>query len=454
MTDLPDLYTVRAMAVVAGEVSTPMPEDRTLRVVRRVLNLPPFVRRPLATVLRVTPIATAQLIAFMVSPEIRANPWSLYAKLRRKRPVLRVPPGIWLVSKHQDVAALARDQRLGVDEHKSKWPPSKEPGAFSEGIGKSMLFLDPPDHERLRRLVARSFTPRRVEELRPRVEALTGERLDKLAAAGRGDLMSELAYPLPIDVICEMLGVPQSDRHLFPPWARALAARLDVSPFRTPEIERAGDRAATDLSDYLDGLLADASKRVAGGLIGALADQEEEAEHLSHDEVIATCALLLIAGYETTANLIGNGTLALLSNPAQLDALRTGTVTPESAVDELLRYDAPVQMTQRIALEDIHLHDHTIEKGDEIVLLLGAANRDPDEFADPDTLNLGRQPNHHLAFSYGIHACLGASLARLEAGIVLQQLVRRFPTLRLDGTPKWRETFVLRGLQSLPLAWD
>ncbi|HZN13143.1 MAG TPA: cytochrome P450 [Acidimicrobiales bacterium] len=442
------------MTATDTTVTAPGDDERMFQIVRRVLNLPSLVRRPLASSLRLVPVPTARLLAFMVSPEIRANPWSLYAKLRRKRPVMRIPPGIWLVARHDDAARLARDPRLGVDEHKSKWPPTQSLGPFSDVMGHSMLFIDPPDHDRLRRLVARSFTPKRVEELRPRVKELGARRIDALTPLGRADVLAELAYPLPVDVICEMLGVPEHDRDLFPGWARTLAARLDISPFRTPEIERAGDEAAAELSAYLDGLITDPSKRVAGGLIDALVASEESGDRLTHQEVISTCGLLLIAGYETTANLIGNGLLALLGSPAQLAALRAGDVTAESAVEELLRHDGPVQMTQRIALEDIEVGGQQIEKGDVVILLLSAANRDPAVFAEPDALRLDRDPNPHLAFSYGIHACLGASLARLEAAEVLRELVDRFPNLRLDGKPKFRNTFVLRGLESLPLAWD
>jgi cytochrome P450 len=453
MTEMVEIGTVRPMT--ATEVETPArpADDRMLRTVSKVLNLPPLVRRPLANALRAVPLATTQILAFMVSPEIRAEPWALYARLRTKYPVRRIPPGIWLIAGHADVATLARDPRLGVDERKSRFADDVLAGGpFNDLLGGSMLFLDPPDHDRLRRLVARAFTPRRVEELRGRVEELAARRIDAFAARGGGDLLVELAYPLPIDVICEMLGVPEADRHRFPPWARAQAARMDISPFRTPEINHNGDQAAAELTAYLDGLLTDPTKRLPGGVIEALAESEDAGDRLTHQEVISTCALVLIAGYETTANLIGNGVLALLRNPDQLAALRTGEVTAESAVEELLRHDGPVQMTQRIPLEDIDVRGHHIQKGDEVILLLSAANRDPDVFADPERLDLGRDPNHHLAFSYGIHACLGASLARLEAAVALRQLVDRFPHLRLDGQPQWRNTFVLRGLQSLPVS--
>ena len=439
-----------------SDVATAPPQDdRMLRIIRSAMTLSPRVRRPLASTLRLVPLVTPQMVAFMVSPEVRSEPWNLYRALRNRYPIRRVPPGLWLVSRHADAAALARHPRLSVDESNSNLFPDTPPsGPFSDFVEGIMLFADPPDHDRLRRLVARAFTPRRVEELRPRIEALTAQRLDAIEARGKVELLADLAYPLPIDVICEMLGVPEADRHLFPGWARALASRFDIEPLRTPEINRAGDQAAQELTDHLDGLITDASRRTPGGLIDALVSIGEEGDSLTRREVITTCGLLLIAGHETTANLIANGLLALLRQPDALAALRSGDVPMERAVEELLRHDGPVQMVQRVALEDLEVRGTIIPAGHLIVLLLGAANRDPEVFHDPERLDLSRSPNPHLAFSSGIHACLGASLARLEAAVVLRQLLDRFPRLRLDGRPQWRETFVLRGLKSLPLAWD
>jgi cytochrome P450 len=274
-----------------------------------------------------------------------------------------------------------------------------------------------------------------------------------MAAHDGGDLLTELAYPLPVDVICEMLGVPEADRDRFPAWANALAARLDIEPLRTAEINRRGDEAAAELQTYLGELIADPSRREAGGLIDALVTSEEAGDRLSRDEVVSTCALLLIAGYETTANLIANGVLALLDHPDQLAALRRGEVPVERAVEELLRFTGPVQITQRIAVEEVEVAGVTVPAGEFVMLLIAAANRDPDVFADPDRLDITRDPNPHLAFSYGIHACLGASLARMETAVVLQQLVERFPHLALTERPRWRNTFVLRGLESLPVTW-
>jgi cytochrome P450 len=439
-------------AAVAHERRRRRPRDDT-QAVRGLLSLPRTARRPLASLLLRLRSPDAKLLAFAVSPEVRAQPWDLYKQLRETHPVYRTRLGAWIVVRHADVATLARHPHVGVDETKSTASPRPTPGAFSELTRRLMLFLDPPDHERLRRLVVRAFTPARVRELRPRAELLAHRRLEAIFDRGEADLLADLAYPFPIDVICELLGIPVADRAAFPGWARAFAARLDVQPMRTPAIERAGNTAASEFIAYFNSVISDAARRTPGGLIDALVTAEEEGDRLTRDEVIATCALLLMAGHETTANLVGNGLLSLFDNPAQLHELRVGTVPMEHAVEELLRHDGPAQLTQRVALTDLEVGGHTIPAGDLIVLLLGAANRDPAVFDDPEQLNLARSPNPHLAFSSGIHACLGASLARMEAEILIRGVLERLPGLRCAARPQWRETFVLRGLHSLPVAW-
>jgi cytochrome P450 len=405
-------------------------------------------------VLRRLPSADAKLLALVASPEVRADPWALYRSLRETRPFYRSRLGTWIVAGHADVSAILRHKAVSVVESKSAGFTEHERGAFSSLIERTMLFQDPPDHERLRRLVARAFTPRRIEDLRPRVETLTRERFDRIASRGEADLLGDLAYPLTVDVICELLGIPPAERGAFPRWARALAARMDIEPVRTPQIELEGDAAATEFATFIDGLITDPSRRVAGGLIDALVAAEEEGDRLTHDEVISTCALLVFAGHETTANLLGNGVLTLLRHPDQLRELGTGTVSVPSAVEELLRHDGPVQFSQRIALADLDVGGHAIPAGDVVALLIGSANRDPAVFADPERLDLTRDPNPHLAFGFGIHSCLGAALARVEAAVVLPQMLERWPGLRLAARPQWRDTFVVRALRSLPVAWN
>jgi cytochrome P450 len=306
----------------------------------------------------------------------------------------------------------------------------------------------------LRALVVRAFTPRTVELLRPRIELMVDEILADLRPRGSADLLSQLALPLPVAVICELLGLPESERTRFLHWARSMASRFDVSLFRDAEKERLGDQAATELTAFLDELIADPSRRDRDGLIAAMAAVEADGDRLGRDEINALCILLLVAGFETTTNLIANGLLSLLHHPDQLVRVRDGAVSSSTAIEELLRHDGPVQMTQRVLLEDLDIDGHHLPANTLVALLIGAANRDPLVFVEPDVLDVGRDPNRHLAFSAGIHHCLGAALARVEATVAIPAVLRALPELRLAAPPRWRDTFVLRGLNSLPVTWN
>jgi cytochrome P450 len=277
--------------------------------------------------------------------------------------------------------------------------------------------------------------------------------LGRLAPAGRADLLGDFALPLPVAVICELLGVPEEESGRFLSWARHLAPRLDLDLFRDEERDRLGDQAAVELSAYFDELIRDPTRRDPDGLLAQLVAVEEDGDRLSHDEAIGLGALLLAAGFETTANLIGNGLLALIQHPSELARVRDGDVDPSTAVNELLRFVGPVQFTQRIPLEPIDVAGCEIPAFTEVALLLGAANRDPHVFTEPDRLDVGRDPNPHLSFSVGVHHCLGAALARLEAEIAIPAVLRALPDLHLVGRPRWRDTFVIRGLTALPVTW-
>ncbi len=314
-----------------------------------------------------------------------------------------------------------------------------------------MLVVDPPDHTRLRTLVQKAFTPRVVERLRPRIEALVKEALDEAEARGSMDLVADLAYPLPVTVIAELLGVPVEDRSAFRRWSDALVGALD--PVALTDRRSAVLAARDALHAYLERVVAERRAAPRDDLISRLVEAEEQGDRLSGPELLAMGVLLLVAGHETTVNLIGNGINALLAHPDQLARLRDEPELIEPAVEELLRYDSPVQLTGRVALEELELGGRRVEPGQMLMLLLGAANRDPRVFAEPERLDLGRDPNPHLAFGRGIHFCLGAPLARLEGQIAIRELVRRFPTLRLAGTPERRPTVTLRGFASLPLTW-
>lgn len=407
------------------------------------------------SVARYVPSDAAQLFAFVASPRVRADPWALYQRMHRRNPVRRGPNGVWLVAPHEDVTAVLRHATTTVDETQAAGMGGGDRGgAFTALMDRTLLFIDPPDHARLRRLVSRTFTPRRVEALREPIEAMVEESLTQLRPRGGCDLVADFALPLPVAVISELLGIPEGERDRLVQWARHLAPRLDIDLFRNAEIERLGDRAAEELSVFLGELIDDPTRRDPDGLLAALVATQAEAERLDTADIVSLSALLLLAGFETTTNLIANSIHTLLDNPDQLTALRDGTVDPAAAVEEFLRHDGPVQVTQRVLLEDLELHGETIPARSLVVLLLGAANRDPGVFDAPDELRLDRAPNPHLAFSSGIHHCLGAALARLEAEIAIPAIVRHLPGLELAERPRRRETFVLRGFDRLVVRWD
>jgi unspecific monooxygenase len=404
---------------------------------------------------RYVPRDDAQLFAFVASPAVRADPWALYRRLHQRGAVLPTRYGVWVVASHEGVTQVLRHATTSVDESLANGLGTVDrSGPFSTLMSRTLLFTDPPDHARLRRLVAHAFTPRTLEALRPRIEAHVEATLHEFRPAGSADLLAELALPLPVAVICELLGVPRAERPRFLPWARQLAPRLDINLFRNPEKERAGDQAAIELTAFLNQLVSDPSRRQPDGLAAALVAVNDDGDRLDHDELVALCALVLVAGFETTMNLIANGLLALLRHPDQLARVRDGGTDPAVAVDELLRYDGPVQLTQRVLLEEIDIDGHHIPDRTLVALLIGAANRDPAVFSEPDRLDVSRDPNPHLAFSSGIHHCLGAGLARLEASMAIPAVLRALPGLRLTAKPKRRDTFVLRGLTALHVTWN
>jgi cytochrome P450 len=408
------------------------------------------------TVARYVPHDNTQIFAFVASPKVRTNPWALYQRLHRRGAVAQGPFSIWLVASHAGITRVLRDAPTTVHEERAKDLPSggDRETPFGQLISKTLLFTDPPDHSRLRRLVSRSFTPRMVDRLRMPVAELVAKQLAELRPRGHADLIADFALPLPVAVICELLGLPPSERDRFIAWGRDLAPRFDIDLFRDEEVNRRGDEAAVALMAYFDELLDHPERCDPEGLVPSLIAAQDDDDRLDRMEVIALCALLLLAGFETTTNLVGNGVHSLLQQPDQLAAWRDDRVDPSLAVDELLRHDGPVQFSQRILLEDLELEGNLIPAFSLCALLLGAGNRDPKVFEDPDRLDLGRAPNPHLAFSTGIHHCLGAALARLEAELAVPALLRELPGLELDGRPQWRETFVLRGFTKLPIRWS
>jgi unspecific monooxygenase len=324
----------------------------------------------------------------------------------------------------------------------------------SEVRTQSLLFMDPPDHTRLRGLVSRAFTPRRVEGLRATVETMCAGLIGQITDTGSEsfDLIERLAYPLPVQVICSLLGVPAADEAVFTGWSRALSRSIDPSVLRSAEDDRAIEEAELGLHGYLTELLALRRTHPGDDLLSDLLAVQDGSDRISPAEVVSLAMLLLVAGHETTVNLIGNGTLALLRNPDQMQLLRDSPEQVPGAVEELLRYDSPVQISQRIVTEDMELSGRKVRTGDEIVLMLGAANRDPAVFGEAATLDVTRADAHrHVAFGGGIHHCLGAALARLEGQVAFAALLSRLGQLELAGEPVRRPTFTLRGLEVLPV---
>ncbi len=389
------------------------------------------------------------MAAFDVTdPQLLADPYPTYAELRATPGLVRWEErGLWLVSRHAEVDATLRDRRLGrvftPREPRERFQPWNLLNELS------MLELEPPDHTRLRRLVSSSFTPRRVEALRPAITRIVDELLDEAAERGSVDLVSALAEPLPVDVIAELLGIPRSDRPLLRPWSNAIVALYE--PHHDDATAEAAIRAAREFTAYLREQVADRRARPTDDLLSGLVEASDEGERLTEDEVIVTGILLLNAGHEASVNVAANGAVALLRNPDQLARLRAQPELVTSAVEELIRYDSPLSLFDRVAFEPVEIAGQRIEPGERVGLLLGAANRDPDAFDDPDRLDIGRQNNNHVGFGAGIHFCLGAPLARLELRIAFARLVQRFPDLALDGEPVRRPTFQFRGFRSVPV---
>ena len=384
-------------------------------------------------------------------PEFIADPYPLYHRLRIEDPVHRSPMGFWVLTRYDDVTMALRDPRFG----RAGFDELLRARFGESGFDLSMLFRDPPDHTRLRMLVSKAFTPRVVERLRPRIQQVVDGLLDAVHPARAMDVIADLAYPLPVTVICEMLGVPGGDRARFRQWSEAIARSLDaIAMPGDPEIVERGNAARRALADYFRALIAERRQAPRADLLSELIAAEEQGDRLSEPELLATCMLLFVAGHETTVNLIGNGLLALLRHPAELRRLREDPSLVESAVEELLRYDGPAQRTGRMPSVDVEIDGRTIRKGDLLLAVIGAANRDPAHFPEPDRLDLTRGDNHHLAFGWGIHFCLGASLARAEAQLAINTVLRRMPALALaTSAPEWREASALRGLRALPVGW-
>jgi len=378
----------------------------------------------------------------------------MYHRLRVEDPVHRsaLLPDTWVLTRYADVVMVLRDSRFDRHDAESFFRERFGEGPLINVFTKWMLFRDPPDHTRLRTLVNKAFTPRAIEGLRPRIQELVDYLLDTVQQRGSMDIMADLAYPLPVLVICELLGVPAKDRDLFKEWSGDVARTLD--PIQTPEMVEKGHAVVESMATYFRGLIATLRKRPQDNILSAMIAAEEQGDRLSEEELLANCILLFSAGHETTVNLIGNGLLALFRNPEQKQLLQAHPELIQSAVEEFLRYDGPVQLTGRSVKEDLEIGGKRIPQGERVITVLAAANRDPAHFPDPDRLDITRKENHHVAFGHGIHFCLGASLARAEGQLAIGTLLRRMPQARwIEEVPQWRPAFTLRGLETLPITF-
>ena len=383
-----------------------------------------------------------------------ADPYPVYADLREREPVAYdEATDHWLISRYEDVNALLRDRRFGrtyrhLASHAEMGHPSPPEwhAPFWDLINAGILDMEPPNHTRVRRLVAKAFTPRFVEGLRPRVQSIMDGLVDEVDGAGEFDLI-RVAEPLPVTVIAEMLGVPDADRHHLRPWSADICKMYELNP--STQMQQDAVRASNEFSAYLRELARERKQDPGEDLISQLALVLDEGERLTEDELVGTCVLLLNAGHEATVNSTLLGWWSLFRNPDRLRELRAHRSLLPNAIEELLRFDTPLQMFERWVLEPFEIHGVEIPRGAELGLLFGSANRDPSVFERPDELDLTREPNPHLSFGAGIHFCLGAPLGRQELQVSFTTLMDRFPNLELVKEPVWKPNYVIRGLEGL-----
>jgi len=392
-------------------------------------------------------------------PALRVDPYPFYRRLRERDPVHRsYPASGWVLSRYDDILAVLGDRRYSSDERNWKRYARMKARNLRAGIPDpyetklvSMLRSDPPDHTRLRGLVSKAFTPRAVERMRPRLESVVTELLDAVTKRGEMELVHDFAAPLPVTIIAEMLGIPSEDRDRFRRWSDEVIGTLGDN---TDEVRRRSFVAVGELHRYLEEQVALRRKEPRDDLLSGLVAAEEEGTQLTMLELLSTCVLLLVAGNETTTNLISNGLLALLAHPEQLALVRDEPKRIPAAIEELLRFDSPVQLTSRLALDPGQIGGHKVRPGQQIVLLLAAGNRDPARFPEPDRLDVTRENVRHLSFGHGAHFCLGAQLARLEAEVAFVALFERLGPMRLAGPVTWGNNTVLRGPRAVPLRFD
>jgi len=399
------------------------------------------------------------LLGQLFSPEYVRDPYPLLKQLRDYNPMFK-PDGtnMWLVTRYRYVNELLRDKRFGHDYNRRMFETHGEQ-VFADNsayrlLQQSMLLKDPPDHKRIRNLAVKAFGAAKINEMQPQIEAIVDELLDDLTTRSGGDLLHEFAFKLPVIVICDMLGIPAADRPRFLEGSNISGRLIDPTPLSEAELAEENSRAA-ESTEYFVALCQERRENPQDDLITALVQAETDEGKLSRDELVANIGLLFGAGHETTVNLIGNGLVALFSNPDQLAKIKANPALIPGLVEELLRFDSSVQITARTALEDVEFEGRQIKQGEEIMTLLGAANHDPEQYTNPDSLDVERDKVKPVSFGGGIHTCIGAQLARIEAAVAFERLFARLPDLTLTqlDKPDWKATITLRGLTQLPATW-
>jgi len=397
-------------------------------------------------------------------PDFATDPYPTYARLREETPIFHSAAlGMTLLTRYEDIRAVLLDGRFGrtldyvtpreeIQRKRREANWTRLPN-YSRYVRVNLLETEGPDHSRVRKLVSSALSPRRIRELRERVQSVVNTLFDRIVPAGRMEFVSEMAVPLPVHMISELLGWPEEERHRLRPWSAHIVRLYEKD--HTAEDESRAETAASEFAAMLDVLADSRRAHPQEDLVSALVSIVDGGDRLSRDELIATCMLLLNAGHEATVNGAGNGLLALLQHPAQLEKLRTDRSLLTTAIEEMIRYDAPLQLFHRFVLEDLEFRGFRLRKGDVVGLLYGCANRDPQAFERAEEFDIARTPNRHLGFGTGAHFCLGAPLARLELEVLFGTLLSRLPQVRLEGGPtRHRAGLVFRGLEALPLRWD
>lgn len=402
---------------------------------------------------------TAETAKDVLAPEQVRDPYPFFARMREEEPVQWSDRyKAWFVYKYEDVFASLRDPRFSSDRvrpvfenHLSEMQKDERRPTF-DVLMNWMVFMDPPEHTRMRKLVMPAFTPKAIAGWRPRVTKVVNETLDELGDRASFDLIREVAYPIPAVVIADLMGVPSSDREKFKHWSDEILT-LVFGAAKTPGRRARAQQALVELTDYIRAHIADLRQHPGQeDLISAMMDGGEGESPLTDEELVSTCALLIFGGHETTTNFLANGIRALTEHPDQLALLQANPDLLDSTVEELLRYDGPSKMVMRCLREDVELRGKTLLKGQNVYLVQGSANRDPEAFENPDRVDITRGPNRHVAFGFGIHHCLGNFLARLEGGVGIQEYLKRYPTTRAAGNDEeWLPTLISRGMHAFPV---